>query len=394
MEHMRRLGYYLSVVESIKRYKGYWVKLDHIVIMIICGSFCGLTSLEEIYDYAKSKPARKMLREVFKIYLIPSYSHFLRLLKLIDADELNEAFIAWCNWIVIDLKRKTIAFDGKTVRSTANMKEYERPLHVISAVIAENGLTIGQLAVNSKSNEIPAVQELIGILDVEGSVITADALNCQKKTAEIIIDKGADYVLAVKENHENLYNDLREIFDYVMNDKVEKNIQEFKKDVHNKIEKNRGRIEDRKSVVIYDIDWLEGKANWRNLKAIGMIESKNRINNTKEIRYYLLSQNFSAEELMYYTRNEWAVETMHWLLDVNLREDNSRVRNKNTQIVLNIFRKITLNCLIAYKKSNNLKTAISKIMRENLFDTDELTMVLSNTNVLENLGNITKIMTK
>lgn len=250
MEHLRRLGYYLSIVPSIKKYKGYWVRLEHIVIILICGSFCGLTKLEEIYDYAKSKPARKMLREVFKIYLIPSYSHFLRLLKLIDADELNEVFIAWCRWIVYDLKKKTISLDGKTVKSTANMKEYERPLHIVSAVIAENGLTIGQLATDSKSNEIPAVQELI-----------------------------------------------------------------------------------------------------------------------------------------YYTRNEWSVETMHWLLDVNLKEDSSRVRNKNTQIVLNIFRKIVLNCLVSYKTFHNSKTAISKIMRTNLFDTAELVNILSDTAILANVTN-------
>ena len=385
MGHLRRLGYYLNIVPSIKKYKGYWVKLEHIVIILICGSFCGLTNLEEIYDYAKSKPAREMLRKTFHIYLIPSYSHFLRLLKLIDAEELNEVFIAWCRWMVYDLKKKTISLDGKTVKSTANMKEHERPLHIVSAVLAENGLTIGQLATDSKSNEIPAVQELIKILDVKGSVVTADALNCQKKTAELIMEKEADYVLAVKENHENLYNDIKDIFDYVLNDKVEKNMNEFNKDKAIQIEKNRDRTEQRTGIVIYDIDWLAGKNNWKGLEAIGMIESINKITNSKEIRYYLLSKNFSAKELIYYTRNEWSVETMHWLLDVNLKEDSSRVRNKNTQTVLNIFRKIVLNCLTSYKAFYNSKTAISKIMRTNLFDTAELVNILSDTAILENV---------
>lgn len=278
MEHLKRLGYYLRVLTCVKQYKGYWVKIEHIITIVICGIFCGLTSLEEIHDYANSKPVKEMLRKTFKIYRIPSYSHFVRLLRRIDKDELNESFRCWCHWILTDINKKvTISMDGKAIKSTANMQSYERPLHIISAVIAEYGITIGQLAVESKKNEIPAVQELIKTLDIKGTVVTADALNCQKKTAKLIVEKGANYVLPVKRNHNNLYFDIEEIFKYILNNKVEKHKNEYKKNIIKTCEKNRDRVETRTACVLYDIEWLEEKNKWEKLTAIGMVKLKKSI---------------------------------------------------------------------------------------------------------------------
>jgi len=372
MKYLKNLKEYISCISKVKEYRGYWVKLEHVIIILICGSLCGLTSLEEIHDYAKSTPARNMLRKIFGIYLIPSYTHFLRLLKMIDSSELNTVFIAWCNAIISDMHNKTISLDGKTVKSTANMKEHKRSLHIVSAVLAEEKLTIGQLAVNSKSNEIPAVQELIKLLDVKGTIITADALNTQRNTAAIIVNREADYVLSVKENHKQLYNKLARKFNKA---KTDMTVEQEKIET---LENSRGRVEKRVSTVIHNIKWSKEKEEWKGLTAIGMIEKTNEINNQKETRYYLLSKNFTSKELLNYTRNEWSVETMHWLLDVNLREDSSRIRDKNLQTTFNIIRKITLNTIQRYKSKTDSKESISKIMRNNLFDTINMENFLLN----------------
>jgi len=381
MEHIQKLKLYLNTVGTKVRYKGYWFKVVDILTILICGALCGLKELKEIHQYAKSKPTRKMLMKYFNIIRIPCYSQFTVILGIVEEEHINDAFRAWCKWIMNDIKEvMTVALDGKTIRSTEKMKSYESPLHIVNAYITELGITIGQLAVKSKSNEIPAVQELIEILDVNGMVVIADALNCQTKTADKIIKNGGEYILSVKKNQENLYTDIAEIFDYIKNDKVEQNQHEFNVAQVKKTEKNRGRIETREANILTEIDWLEGKENWNNLTAIGMITKKQEENGIKseEKRYYIMSKEFTPEELLKYTRNEWGVESLHWLLDVHFNEDKCKVINIGVQKSLNIIRKIALNLLTQYKVNNDITLPISNIMRNCLFDTEELISLMAN----------------
>ena len=236
------------------------------------------------------------------------------------------------------------------------MDNYDKPLHIISAHIAELGLTIGQKAVEGKSNEIPAVRDLINLLDISGCVIVADALNCQKKTAKAIIERGGDYVLQVKDNQETLKKDIE---DYVQDTDLQGSM-----DTVATCEKNRDRIERRTAYVTSDIDWLSGKEEWENLTSIGAINTRftDKKGTTNEWHYYISSRQLTAEELLKYGRNEWSVESMHWLLEVHFSEDSCRVVDSNIQQNLNMIRKMALNSVRDYKNRTNSKRPFSKIM--------------------------------
>ena len=255
------------------------------------------------------------------------------------------------------------------------MKNYKNPLHIVSAQIAELGITFGQKAVDGKSNEIPAVRELMELLDITGCMVVADALNCQKETAKTIVKNGGDYLLSVKENQPNL---MAEIAQYVTDDALRKNMDKTRKK-----EKNRDRIETRTAYTTCDIDWLFGKEEWADLSCIGAINTQFETENgkTNEWHYYISSRALTAEELLKHARLEWSVETMHWLLDVHFREDFCRVVEQRTQENLNIIRKIVLNSLRFYKTSHKSKAAFSHLMLDCMIEPDH---ILNYWNLTEN----------
>lgn len=378
MDYLEKLKLYLPMVGATKKYKGYWFKIYDCLVILVCGCLCGLGSLKQIHRYAKNRVTRQMLKKVFNIHKIPSYSQFTNIMSIIDNTQLEDAFRAWVQWIIFDLEGKTVSFDGKTVRTTCNMKKYKQPVHIISAHVSDCGITIGQLSVRSKSNEIPAVQELIKTLNLEGCVVVADALNTQKDTVLAIIEKKADYVLPVKENQGNLYKEIKEMYDYVLNDKVEKNKKDY--NCFKSVENNHGRYEIRESYVINKIDWLQEKDKWKKLNCIGLIKNTFTQNNETKIhiRYYISSKNLNAKQLIQYTRNEWKIESMHWLLDVNLKEDLTTLHSEEAQKNLNIIRKIALNSMKTYKENNKIKDSISGIMQDCLMDPELLIKVLRN----------------
>jgi predicted transposase YbfD/YdcC len=215
-------------------------------------------------------------------------------------------------------KGATISFDGKTIRSTGKMEWYESPLHIISAHLAEQGLTLAQRTVEGKSNEIPAMRELLELLDIEGCMIVADALHCQKETAKAVIGGNGEYVLNVKDNQPVLKE---EITDYVHDPHLRKRM-----DRHSRCEKTSGRVERRTAYTTPDIGWLYGREDWESLACIGAVNtySTSKKGTSDEWHYYISSRGLTAEELLRYARLEWTVESMHWLLDVHFGEDFCR----------------------------------------------------------------------
>lgn len=378
MDYLEKLKLYLPMVGTTKEYKGYWFKIYDCLVMLVCGCLCGLGNLKQIHRYAKNRVTRQMLKEVFNIRKIPCYSQFTNIMNIIDNEQLEQAFRAWAQWIVFDLQGKTVSFDGKTIKTTCNMKKYTQPIHIISAHVSELGITIAQLSTKSKSNEIPAVKDLIMTLNLKGSVVVADALNTQKETVCAIVEKQADYVLPVKENQCNLYKEIKEMFEYVLKNKVEKNLKEYH--YIKNIENNHGRQETRESYVISKIDWLQERSKWKKLNCIGLIRNTFVEKGEKQIqtRYYISSKELTAQELIYYTRNEWKVESMHWLLDVNLKEDLTKLKEESAQKNMNIIRKIALNSMKRYKESNRVSDSISGIMQDCLMDPELLIKVLRN----------------
>lgn len=232
------IGKYFAKVKLTKKYEPYFCSIGAAITIVIVGTFCGFRNLQQIHQWAAHERIRPILRQFFDIVNVPSYFWLTKLMKIIEPKSMNECFINWVlSLLPTDMSGKTVSLDGKTICSTSNMECYENPLHIVSAQIAELGLTFGQEAVEGKSNEIPAAQRLIKMLKLKGCVVTADALNCQKDTATAIIEQGADYLLSVKDNQPTLKTDIE---DFIQDADLQKTMQTAS--TH---EKSRDRIETR-----------------------------------------------------------------------------------------------------------------------------------------------------
>ena len=363
MENKYKIAEYFEDVETSREHNGYFCSVKETLTIVILGCFCGLRNVKRIHQWASSPRVLEFLKMHFGIETVPCYYWILCLMKLIIPESFNLCFIKWVQSLAPDsLKGLTVSFDGKSVRSTSKMEKYESPLHIVSAQIAQLGITFGQQAVRDKSNEIPAVRDLIKLLHLEGCMVVADALNCQKDTAKAIIDAKADYLLCVKDNHPSLRQDIE---DYVQDSDLRKTM-----DVCETLEKNRGRIERRTAYSTHDIGWLYRREEWANLACIGAVHRQFTTSKgtSDEWHYYISSRRLTSAELLKHARLEWSVETMHWLLDVHFGEDFCRVEDEYVQRSLNIVRKIVLNSIRVHKESAGDKRPFSALMFDCLLD--------------------------
>jgi predicted transposase YbfD/YdcC len=369
-----RIREYFSEVETEKEYNGYFCSVGEALTIAILGSICGLRNTNQIHQWASSQRVSGFLSGYFLINDIPCYYWLLCLLKLIKPDSLNRCFMKWAQSLRPGgdgTEAHTISFDGKTIRSTGKMDSYENPLHILSAHLAELGITIGQKTVGQKSNEIPAMRELIGLLKIQGCMIVADALNCQKETAKAVIEGKGDYLFSVKDNQKTLKEDIE---GYVQDKHLQKTM-----DTATTVEKTSGRVERRTGYTSCDIGWLSGKEEWEGLACIGAVntEVSSKKGETNEWHYYICSCGLTAEELLRHARLEWSVETMHWLLDVHFDEDFCRVEDRNVQQNLNIVRKIALNTIKGYKTKTASRRPISRLMFDCLLESENILSILT-----------------
>lgn len=291
---------YFEDVETTKEYNGYFCSVAEAITIVILGCICGLKNVSQIHQWAASDRTSGFLKEKFGIENVPCYYWLLCLLKLVKPESLNRCFVNWVTSILPENKDSlTISLDGKTVRSTGQMESYESPLHIVSAQVSELGITFAQRSVAGKSNEIPAVQELLQELEISGCMVVADALNCQKKTAKAVIEGKADYLLCAKDNQETLKKDIE---DYVQDKELRNSM-----DKEVKMEKNRNRIEKRTAFVTNDTAWLHNRDEWEGLKCIGAVhtEFEEKGKKTSEWHYYISSRGLTAGELLHHARMEW-----------------------------------------------------------------------------------------
>lgn len=315
------------------RYVGYVKhKLVDVLIIVQCAIMCGLDKLSEIEEYGKSKSA--WLKEVFGIERIPSDSTVCRVLNLVKADEVIDC--------IIDMMKKAlgvageqIALDGKTICSTAKEMTKQEKLHIVTMYMVSNGVILGQKAVPDKTNEIPVVRELLELFSLAGKVITADAMHCNRETAEKIITCGGDYVLWVKGNQEILHEEIAQYMEDCIAD------PQIEVERARTVEKNRNRIEKRVCYKAPSLEWFESKAEWAGLKAAYALHRTVEENGKKsfEIAYYISSLDADPGRILRLVRNHWKIESMHWMLDVDFREDDCRLLNPNAHQVMNIMRK-------------------------------------------------------
>lgn len=319
---------------------------EDILVITILGALCGADTWTELCEFAEAK------EEWLKTFLslphgIPSHDTFGRVFSHIDPEVFERCFLDWVSSLPIEVSNEIIAIDGKSLRGSYNKSDgHQRPLHLVGAWAVNHGLTLGQVKTAEKSNEIEAIPRLLNMLDIKGSTITIDAMGCQKKIAQQIIDQEAHYVLSLKSNQGSLYHDVISIF------KKGKNAKQYKNMLNRiRVEKvhDHGRVETRRYTLISSRDPLHFSLRWPGLKSIGMVEVTRTVNNEVEriTRYFLTSLGHeSIDTFMAAQRKHWHIEiNLHWSLDVSFNEDLCRVRVGHASENLAIVRRIALNLL-------------------------------------------------
>ena len=348
-------------------------KLIDILKLVMISVLCGMDELDKMIDYGKSK--KEFLEKEFKIKSIPSKSTLTRIFVMIDPKWLGLSIVGIIQSLIKE-KHSQIMIDGKAIKATDAIKTIEKMMNIVIAY-TNTGISLLQKTVDNKTNEIPAVKELIDMIDVKGMIITTDAMHCQKETAEKIVINGGDYVLQLKANQKSFYDDVYAMFDEKYMDETDRNCEY---EIYKTEEKSHGRIERRTCYVLNEIAFFtDYLANWKGLKKIFAVvrevEKDNKV--TKEISCYLSSKNTTAENLLSYTRKHWEIESMHHILDVTYDEDRCKLLSQRGQENLNIFRKMGISMHKNYLKNKK------QTVKSNMFN-----CLLNDNFLLEVIGNV------
>lgn len=313
-----------------------------LVAIVLCGTICGANTWADIERFAEAHFG--WFRRFLQLpHGIPSHDTLGRVFARLDTAEFQECLGRWVKQLQFQLQGQTVAIDGKTVRGSHDLTLGRSALHVVSAWANHVNFCLGQISVDGKSNEIPAVQELLDILDLKGAVVTADAMHCQKKTAKKIIEKQADYVLQVKGNQPALHRAVKGEFErYESANYKAKQLRS-----HTTKEENRSRLETRTTIVAPAP--AELKRKWHGLQTIGLIcRIREMPDETvqSDVSYFISSLAPTARNHAHHLRNHWSVEnTLHHSLDVTFAEDASRIRKGNGQEIISVFRRLALSIL-------------------------------------------------
>ncbi len=338
---MKTLFEKFEILEDPRDIRGKKYKLIDILIMTIYGILCGLTDFTNIADFLK-------IKEEYFIKLLklengtPSHDCLSDVFAVIDSKKFMEIFVDWTKEIVKKKTDKNISIDGKAVKSATDAINGGNTPYIVSAFLGDVGISIGQVKVDEKSNEITAIPELIDLLDISGAHITIDAIGTQEKITKKIVEQGGHYVFKAKENQKELQKDIRRYFDKINNLKAHKDI--IWKEVTDK--KNHGRTEKRSYYLSYDIETIKNKKKWETVKAIAYVRVERTIEDETSItdNYYIIDYKIEIDKLEEVIRDHWNIECgLHWRLDVILNEDHSRNRIGNSINNLAIIRKIVFN---------------------------------------------------
>jgi predicted transposase YbfD/YdcC len=336
-------------------------KLHDIVVLAVCGVICGAGGWAEVEMFAKSKLAW------FRTFLdlpagVPSHDTFGRVFAALCPDAFERCFVAWVAGVAGTSGGRLIAIDGKSIRrSFEHAWDKSGMTHLVSAFVSANHMVFGQVAVNDKSNEIDAIPRLLALLDVEGATVTLDAIGCQREVAREVVERGGDYVLAVKQNQPALHAKVKALLDEAI-------LDGFAGMSHGHVERTddaHGRVETRRTWVTDEVNWLGDDllARWPGLASLAVIESVRQDLGdltgkvTTERRYYVSShKGTDAQAMNDAVRGHWSVENqLHWQLDVSFREDERRIRKRHGAENFSRLCRLALNLL---KRDKSVKIGV------------------------------------
>ena len=325
-------------------------KLVDLLVIILLGVICGCETWIEIEDYAHAK--YEWLKTILELPGgVPSNDTYRRLMTRMLPQKLEEAYRQWVLPYVGGCIGKHIAIDGKTICTASNyrLSNEETPegkLHIISAWVREDGISLGQIKTDEKSNEITAIPKMLDTLDVKGAVVTIDAMGCQVDIAEKIIDREANYLLALKKNQLNLYESVEEYFKWARTEPIEKKqLKEYSYEEH-----EHGRHVYRTVEVCNDVSWIETVREWKRLSSIVCVTRKGEREGrqTEETAYYISSREWEADEVAKHIQGHWTIENnLHWSLDAAFNEDSSKIHLGYSAENLSVIRKIAQKLLKA-----------------------------------------------
>ncbi len=369
---MKSLYNHFEILEDPRDIRGKRHELVNILIMTIYGILCGYTDFTNLADFLK------VYEDYFTSLLnlengTPSHDTLSNVFSIIDSKKFLQVFIDWIKEIIKD-NGIHLSIDGKAIKSARDKINGGNTPYIVSAFLSDIGISVGQVKVDNKSNELTAIPELIRLLDIEGKIITIDAIGTQEEICNLITskEKKGDFILKVKDNQKDLKDDIKTYFDLGLK-RDDSNIAIWETNY----EKDHGRIEKRKYYMSYEVDCITDKRKWKSVKAIGRIDVT-RIENDKEKitkHYYILSKQFDFETFINTTRQHWNIECgLHWRLDVIFDEDHSRNREGNSINNLSLIRKIVFNL-----------ARLDKSMGEKLTLKQKMTRYTSNFKNIENL---------
>jgi len=348
--------------------------LFNVVVIAVCAVICGADDFVAIAKFGRTK--RKWLARLLDLKSgIPSHDRFNAILAAIKPAEFEKCLLGWITALHEITDGQVIAIDGKTLRRSFDAASGKAAIHMVSAWATANHVSLGQVVVDAKSNEITAIPKLLEILELSGALVTIDAMGCQTEIAQKIVDADADYCLAVKGNQPTLQQGIADFF----NDHLEDDFARTKVRRHETHEKGHGRKEARYYFVCPVPQDLPDRSRWRRLKAIGIA-----IHNTwrdgkdcNQVRYYILSKYVSARRFAAAVRGHWGIENrLHWQLDVTFQEDQCRIRQGHADANFSILRRTALSLL---KNETTLKVGIKNKRLAAAWDETYLEKVLLGT---------------
>lgn len=336
-----QINNYFNAIEDPRISRKKLHSLDTIFSLTIVAVLCGIKSWEQIALFGRLR--QKELSDIIDFSNgVPSHDTIERVYSLINPDKFQACFIAWTK-ALSEKQTELIALDGKVARNSNDKNKNQEPLYLVNAWASENKLVLGQFKTQGKGHEIIGIKNLLNMLDIKDKIITIDALGCQKEIALQIVNKEGNYILAVKDNQEQLRKDITSSFAIIKPESTDE-----------QTEKNSGRVELRKCTVINNLKMIEQKKEWEGIKSIIQIETKRCVSNEQQeqTRYYISSLNETAKVFNGFIRRHWGIEnSLHWILDVNFDEDKSRKRKGYTAQNFILTNKIAINLLNQEKKS-------------------------------------------